>query len=65
VPELEWGTPWPEAPEDTYAARGHFGQEIVVIPSQEMVIVRTADDRGKKLELGRLVRLAIAAGRLP
>jgi CubicO group peptidase (beta-lactamase class C family) len=65
VPELGWPAPWPGAFEDVYAARGHWGQEIVVVPSLEMVIVRTADDRQGKLGLGRLVELAMAAGRLP
>jgi CubicO group peptidase (beta-lactamase class C family) len=60
------GPPWPGAPEDAYAARGHWGQEVVVIPSEEMVIVRTADDREPGvLDLGKLIALSIAAGRLP
>lgn len=66
VPELGWtALPWPGAPADAFAARGHWGQEIVVIPSEELVIVRTADDRGEKLELGRLAQLALAVRRLP
>jgi hypothetical protein len=37
-----------------------------VIPSEEMVIVRTADDREPGvLDLGKLIALSIAAGRLP
>jgi len=60
------GPPWPGAPEDAYAARGHWGQEVVVIPSERMVIVRTADDREPGvLDLGKLIALSIAAGRLP
>ncbi|HYD39350.1 MAG TPA: serine hydrolase [Anaeromyxobacter sp.] len=65
VREVGLATPWPGAPEDAYAARGHWGQNVVVIPSQELVIVRTADDRDTSFDLGRLVALAIAAGRLP
>lgn len=37
--------PWPSAPDDTYAALGHWKQSITVIPSLDLVVVRTADDR--------------------
>ncbi|OUM09160.1 serine hydrolase [Pseudomonas syringae] len=37
--------PWPDAPPDTFAALGHWGQAMYVIPSQKLVIVRYADDR--------------------
>ncbi len=36
---------WPDLPDDLYTAWGHWGQRIYVIPSRDMVIVRTADDR--------------------
>lgn len=66
VPEVGLEQPWPGAPDDAFAARGHWGQEVVVIPSLAMVVVRTGDDRQRGvLDLGRLVSLAIAAGRLP
>jgi CubicO group peptidase (beta-lactamase class C family) len=32
--------PWPSLPADTYAARGYSGQWLIVVPSQELVIVR-------------------------
>jgi len=66
VPEVGLEKPWPGAPDDAFAARGHWGQEVVVIPSLEMVVVRTGDDReAGALDLGKLVSLAVAAGRLP
>lgn len=37
--------PWPSAPEDTFAALGHWGQALYVVPSRKLVIVRYADDR--------------------
>lgn len=38
-------TPWPDAPADTFAARGHWGQYLFVIPSLDLVVVRNGDDR--------------------
>ncbi len=37
-------TPWPDAPEDTFAAFGVFGQMMFIIPSQDRVIIRLAQD---------------------
>ncbi len=61
VPEQgRTGLPWPSAPTDTIAARGHWGQSIVAIPSLDMVVVRTADDRDGSFSLDHFLALAIA-----
>lgn len=36
---------WPDAPADTLMAMGHWGQILVVIPSQQLVVVRFGDER--------------------
>jgi CubicO group peptidase (beta-lactamase class C family) len=60
VPELGVTVPWPGVPADAYAARGHWGQSITVVPSREVVIVRTADDRDGRFDYPRFVSLALA-----
>jgi hypothetical protein len=37
--------PWPDLPTDTFSARGFEGQEIVVIPSRKLVLVRLGQSR--------------------
>ncbi len=37
--------PWPDLPQDAFAALGHWGKSVYVIPSWNMVVVRMGDDR--------------------
>ncbi|MDH4584705.1 serine hydrolase [Pseudomonas sp. BN415] len=53
--------PWPDAPEDTFAALGHWGQALYVLPSQKLVIVRYADDRDGSYRHNDFLKLALAA----
>jgi len=56
APGLSWWTnvkveglhtekPWKDLPDDTYAGLGHWGQRLIVIPSENVIIVRFGDDR--------------------
>jgi len=63
VPELSFPPPWPDVPADAYAALGHWGQSITVVPSLDMVVVRVGDDREPALDFDRFLSLAIAVGR--
>jgi CubicO group peptidase (beta-lactamase class C family) len=66
LPELGQGQPWPDVPEDAFAARGHFGQLLLVVPSLELIVARTGDDRESgAFDLNRFAALAIAAGSRP
>jgi CubicO group peptidase (beta-lactamase class C family) len=51
--------PWPQAPEDAFAALGHWKQSIVVIPSEDIVVVRTGDDRDGTFSLDSLLGAAL------
>ncbi|WP_417697209.1 serine hydrolase domain-containing protein [Pseudomonas sp.] len=53
--------PWPDAPPDTFAALGHWGQALYVIPSARLVIVRYADDRDGSYRHNELLKRAMAA----
>ena len=53
--------PWPDAPADTFAALGHWGQAMYVIPSENLVIVRYGDDRDDSYQHNQLLKLALKA----
>ncbi|MDH4609544.1 serine hydrolase [Pseudomonas sp. BN102] len=53
--------PWPDAPEDAFAALGHWGQALYVLPSEKLVIVRYADDRDGSYRHNDFLKLALAA----
>lgn len=56
--------PWPDAPADTIAALGHWGQGLYVMPQEDLLVVRYADDRDGSFqhnELLKRVRAAFAA----
>jgi len=59
VPEQGKPKRWPDLPDDTYAADGHWGQIIAVVPSEDLVVVRVADDRNDSVDLNTLVSLAL------
>lgn len=55
--------PYPDLPDDTYHALGHWGQSITIIPSLDLVVVRTGDDRETGItDRNKLLKLAIAVG---
>ncbi len=61
VPELAIDSVWPDVPEDAFQASGHWGQSITVIPSEALVVVRTADDRESGVfDKNRFLELAVS-----
>ncbi|WP_425313055.1 serine hydrolase domain-containing protein [Pseudomonas putida] len=55
------GRPWPDAPVDTFAALGHWGQALYVVPEEQLVIVRYADDRDGQFQHNELLKRVLAA----
>jgi len=53
--------PWPSAPAATFAALGHWGQALYVLPEQKLVIVRYADDRDGSYQHDELLKRVLAA----
>jgi hypothetical protein len=51
----------PIAPTDTYAALGHWGQALYIVPSQKLLIVRYADDRDGSYHHNELLKRVLAA----
>ncbi|ONH56494.1 CubicO group peptidase, beta-lactamase class C family [Pseudomonas cedrina] len=60
---LNQGTPrpWPDAPADTFAALGHWGQALYVMPDERLVIVRYGDDRDGTYRHNELLKRVLAA----
>lgn len=55
--------PYPGLPEDILVAAGHWGQMLWVVPEANLVVVRTGNDRGGRLDGEALVAAAIEAFR--
>ena len=55
--------PWPDVPGDTYAALGHWGQRIIVVPSEDIIVVRVGDDRDGSINVNDLMKFSLAVAR--
>jgi CubicO group peptidase (beta-lactamase class C family) len=53
--------PWPDVPADTFAALGHWGQALYVLPAEHLVIVRYGDDRDGSYRHNELLKRVLAA----
>ena len=56
-------SPWPDAPPDTFAALGHWGQALYVVPSEKLLIVRYGDDRDGSYRHNELLKRVLQAVR--
>ncbi|SEM36974.1 CubicO group peptidase, beta-lactamase class C family [Pseudomonas sp. ok272] len=53
--------PWADAPDDSFAALGHWGQALYVVPSENLVIVRYGDDRDASYQHNELLKRVLTA----
>ncbi len=51
---------YPDLSEDMLIGSGHWGQKLFILPSADIVIVRTADDRGRGFDTAEFLELALA-----
>ncbi|MEO0604548.1 MAG: serine hydrolase, partial [Myxococcota bacterium] len=60
LPQYGLDTPWcPSVGQDMFAALGHWGQSITVVPSHELVVVRVADDRDGTYQHDRTLKAVL------
>ena len=52
---------FPDLPDDLYYASGHDGQDVVIIPSQNLVIVRLSVSRNGAWDMGEFLADVLAA----
>lgn len=55
-----FGKPYPASPDDMMLALGHYGQIVVILPTQKMVIARTGYDQEYNSKVDEFVSRAIA-----
>jgi CubicO group peptidase (beta-lactamase class C family) len=63
IPQRDNPIPWKNSPDDAYGAIGHWGQYIMVVPSADVVVVRTGDDRDDYVDEDQLISLSLAVAR--
>lgn len=52
---------WPDAPDDIYYASGHDGQDVLVFPSQNMVVVRLSVSRNGAWDMSEFLADVLTA----
>ena len=55
-----FGRPYPTSPEDMFMALGHYGQMIIVLPTQKMIIARTGYDQEYNSKVDQFVSRALS-----
>lgn len=61
IPEKNMPVPWAGVPEDAFAARGFQGQSVIIVPSLDLVVIRTATDEEELLAIDEFLGPLVAA----
>ena len=55
---------WPGVPADAFAALGRFDNDMLIVPSLDLIVIRQVGDESgheRKLDIAELFRLAVEA----
>ena len=59
IPEIGKVPFMPDVPEDTFMAKGHWGQYLYIIPSLNLIVTYTADNRDKTFDENHFLKSII------
>ena len=62
------GDAWPGVPADAYAAMGKFDNDMLIVPSMDMIVIRQVGDdtaANRQIKIGELFALAVASVKDP
>ena len=56
TPEKKCSRPYPDAPANVYLASGHHGQNLIIMPDQNIILVRNGADRKKRIDINLVLK---------
>ena len=59
TPQINCARPYPDAPASAYMALGHHGQSMVLLPEQNIILVRNAVDKGGRMDMNQYLKLLL------
>lgn len=56
TPEKNCTRPYPDGPENVYLASGHHGQNLIIMPDQNIILVRNGADRKARIDINLVLK---------